>query len=51
VRFGDVNRRYELWTTESGFEAMIGSMSAALARYRIACEAGPVEVPEEDIPW
>jgi hypothetical protein len=43
--------RLEIWTTPEGFEAIIGSMSAALARYRIACEAGPVEVPEEDIPW
>jgi hypothetical protein len=51
VRFGDYTAAFELWTTESGFEAIIGSMSAALARYRIACEAGPVEVPEDDIPW
>jgi hypothetical protein len=50
VRFGDT-AAYEIWTTEAGFEAIIGSMSAALVRYRIACEAGTVEVPEEDIPW
>jgi hypothetical protein len=51
VRFGGYNASYEIWTTEAGFEAIIGSMSAALARYRIACEAGTVEVPEEDIPF
>jgi hypothetical protein len=51
VRFGDWPACFDVWTTEAGFEAIIGSMSAALARYRIACEAGTVEVPEEDIPW
>jgi hypothetical protein len=51
VRFGPADATFEIWTTPEGFEAIIGSLSAALARYRIACEAGPVEVPEEDIPW
>jgi hypothetical protein len=53
VRFGsfDAGCEFSIWTTPEGFEAIIGSMSAALARYRIACDAGPVEVPEEDIPF